>query len=326
MFRQYKVQVGISIDGPGALNDARWQGSLERTRAGTARSEAAIARLCREGMTPSLIVTLHRGNASAEGLPVLLAWFRELEAIGVRSIRLHLLEVENAAVRAKYALTTEENLAALSAFKALQRERPRLGIDLFTDVRSLLLGRDEQTTCIWNGCDPYTTRAVRGVEGHGQRSNCGRTNKDGIDFVKAATPGFERYLALHATPQGAGGCRGCRFFMMCKGQCPGTAIDGDWRNRTEHCEVWKGLFQGIEAELLAEGRAPLSVSPDRPALEQAMIEAWTRGETVSMAQLLRSSAREKARTEPKADWRLELKRLRDELQEWRRDGITIPGA
>jgi len=34
-------------------------------------------------------------------------------------------------------------------------------------------------------------------------------------------------VALAATPHAHGGCRDCRFFLMCKGQCPGTAIDGD---------------------------------------------------------------------------------------------------
>ncbi len=84
----------------------------------------------------------------------------------------------------------------------------------------MLVGEDHGTSCIWNACDPYTTQAVRGVAGQGQRNNCGRTNKDGIDFGKADTPGYERYLALYQTPQEAGGCSGCSFFLMCKGQCP----------------------------------------------------------------------------------------------------------
>ena len=32
MFKQYKVMVGISIDGPRDLNDIRWAGSIEKTR------------------------------------------------------------------------------------------------------------------------------------------------------------------------------------------------------------------------------------------------------------------------------------------------------
>jgi len=287
MFRQYRVQVGISIDGPGELNDARWAGTLERTREATAKTEAAIARLCHEGLPPSLIVTLHRGNATAEQLPRMHRWLRELESKGVTSARLHVLEVDDAAVAATYALSTEENLAAFLSFADLESELTTLHFDVFDDVRNLLRGTDDQTTCVWNACDPYTTRAVRGVEGHGQASNCGRTNKDGIDFLKSRTEGFERYLALHHTPQEHGGCAGCRFFLMCKGQCPGTAIDGDWRNRTRDCDLWKGLFRHFEDELLDAGESPVSVRPERGELEAAFVRLWAQGQTTTIAGITR---------------------------------------
>ena len=56
------------------------------------------------------------------------------------------------------------------------------------------------------------------------------TNKDGIDYVKADRPGYERYLALYQTPQEYGGCQGCRFLVSCaRGNVQGTAISsGDW--------------------------------------------------------------------------------------------------
>lgn len=141
-------------------------------------------------------------------------------------------------------------------------------------------------SCTWAGCDPYTTRAVRGIEGQGQRSNCGRTNKDGIDYVKAAESGFERYLALYQTPQECGGCKNCRFFLMCKGQCPGTGIHGDWRNRTEHCEVWKALFTALEQELLEENIVPVSQNHGkRTELERSAMEQWMSGRAVSLTRL-----------------------------------------
>jgi len=287
LFRRYRVRVGVSIDGPGALNDVRWAGSLAATRDRTARTEAAIARLCAEGMAPSLIVTLHRGNATADRLPVLLDWVAGLAGHGVTAMRLHLLEAETAAVRKAYALTDAQNLAALLAFRELEARVPELRFDLFRDMRAMLLGLDEHNTCVWTGCDSYTTHAVRGVEGDGRRTNCGRTNKEGIDFVKADRPGFERYLALYHTPYEAGGCRGCRFFLMCKGQCPGTALDGDWRNRTEHCAAWFGLYERLEAEFTALGLTPLSVHPVRPRLEAAFLAAWARGRSPSMNRILR---------------------------------------
>lgn len=282
LFKRYGVRVGISVDGPGELNDARWAGTLARTRAATERTHAAIARLCQAGMPPSLIVTLHRVNAARERLPRLHAWFRTLGPMGVRSARLHVLEVDSADARRRYALTPEENLEAFMSFVTLEPELAPLRFDIFDDMRQLLRGHDQAATCVWRACDPYTTRAVQGVEGHGQRSNCGRTNKHGVDFVKAPSEGFERYLALYQTPQSAGGCQGCRFFLQCKGQCPGTAIDGDWRNRTEHCALWMALFERFEREITESGQTPLSLHPDRPGVEATMIEAWGRGANPSL--------------------------------------------
>ena len=290
MFHAYKVGVGISIDGPGELNDVRWQGTLGKTRAATARTEKAIERLCEEGLKPSLIVTLHRANASAEKLPRLHQWFRDLDEMGVHSARLHLLEAENADIRARYALSVEENVAAMTSFADLQSELSLLKFDVFADMRQMLLGQDTGVACVWSACDPYTTQAVQGVEGQGQRSNCGRTNKEGIDFAKAGKPGFERYLALYATPQEHGGCRDCRFFLMCKGQCPGTAIDGDWRNRTEHCEVWQTLYARLEADLVAQGLTPLSLRPERQDLENAHLERWAEGRNAHMSEWVTWSA------------------------------------
>lgn len=288
MFEAYRVSVGISIDGPGALNDIRRAGSLEATRKATARSEAAIAALCEKKLPPSLIVTLHRGNAAPPHLPVLTEWFHRLERMGVSSVRLHILEVEDAAVRDRYALSIEENIAAFSHFADVEPRFERLSFDVFRDMRRMLLGEDRKATCVWTACDPYATAAVRGVEGFGQRSNCGRTNKDGVDFVKADGPGFERCLALHHAPRTHGGCHGCRFFLMCKGQCPGTALDGDWRNRTEHCAVWEALFTRLERDLREQGKVPVSLRCDLPELERQCVEAWTAGRAQYLEDLLRT--------------------------------------
>lgn len=282
MFKRYRVSVGISIDGPCEMNDLRWAGSLEVTRRTTERSEKAIRRLCQEKIYPSLIITLHRGNATAEKLPILLDWLRSLEKLGVRSVRLHILEVDSASVREMYTLSDEENINAFLYFAKAESSFTTLRFDVFEDMRRLLLGKDASTTCIWNACDQYTTAAVRGVEGNGQSSNCGRTNKDGIDYVKGATPGYERYIALYETPYAHGGCKDCRFFLMCKGQCPGTALHNDWRNRSEHCRVWMALFEHVERELIARGEVPLSVSSTRLALEHQLVSLWGSGRNSSL--------------------------------------------
>lgn len=274
LFRRYRVNVGVSIDGPGALNDARLDRKASKTRASTAAAEANIARLCREHQPPGLIVTLHRGNAAAAHLPAMMAWMRSLDALGIRSVRLHVLEVDDPAVGAELALSARENVAAILAFAELQGGLTQLRFDLVDEMKKLLLGNDRQTTCVWNACDPYATRAVRGIEGNGQSSNCGRTNKDGVDYVQADRHGHERTVALWHTPQAEGGCGGCRFFLMCKGQCPGTAIDGDWRNRSEQCDIWMHLFAVLENQLLRDGATPLSIDPLRGEREAAAVARW----------------------------------------------------
>jgi|GEM_PF-428894 len=277
LFKKYNVEVGVSVDGPGELNDLRWHVSLERTRRNTGLTLANIERLCREHRPPGLIITLHRRNADADALPRLHEWMRWLDGLGVCSVRLHLLESESEFVRKSYGLSDEENVRALLSFAELQHELKNVRFDALDEMERGLLGHDQNTSCVWHACDPYTTQAVRGVEGSGRSSNCGRTNKDGVDFMKAERHGFERYLALYQTPQEHGGCRGCRFFLMCKGQCPGTAVGGDWRNRSELCGVWKRVFIHLEKRLILRDQTPLSIHPVRRRLERHLINRWSRG-------------------------------------------------
>lgn len=277
LFRKYNVSVGISADGPDELNDVRSCGTLEKTRAATDATMKAIAWLCALGSPPGLIVTLHRGNAAPERLTRLICWLRELDQQGVTSVGLHLLEVDDPAVREKWALSEDENIGVLLALMAIEPSLIGIKFDLFRDMAALLTNSGA-AKCIWGACDPLTTPAVRGVNGTGAQSNCGRTNKDGVNWIKASAAGAERYLMLHATPQADGGCQGCRFFFACKGQCPGTAMHGDWRNRSEHCRIWYRLLQEVETRLRLAGKQPISWDPKlRGQAETALFEALNSG-------------------------------------------------
>lgn len=285
LFQKYGVGVGISVDGPGELNDARWAGSLERTRAATERTHKNLHRLLDIGHIPSIIVTLHQLNASTERLPQLLEWFRMLATRGLRHINLHLLEVDAPGVREKLSLSVEENVNALWACYQLQQE-VALQINPLRDMEALLLGNDQRVNCTWNACDPYTTNAVHGVDGQGNRGNCGRTCKEGPFWIKADQAGYERYLSLYYTPQQHGGCQGCPVFFACKGNCPGEGPQGDWRGKTEHCATLLEVFHRLEERLLAQGKKPLSRSPQRAVIEKRLIDAWSVGQNISINRAL----------------------------------------
>jgi uncharacterized protein len=263
LFKRTNTYVGVSIDGPGELNAAR------PPKENTEKTLRNIEIMVKSGVGVGLIVTLNYHNAAGGRLEYLKSWFRELDKLGIKSARLHLLEGHHAR---DIELSKEDTLKAfLELYRFEMRELKNLRFDKFDEMLSLLSNDGKNVSCVWNDCDPYTTNAVRGVNGDGSRSNCGRANKEGVDWVKANSSSHIRQLALYHTPQSDGGCGDCRFFLVCRGYCPGTAIDQDWRNRTEHCETLKDIYGVLEEALLNVHKTPISLSPDRKQLEMDLL-------------------------------------------------------
>lgn len=276
LFDRYKVQPGFSIDGPGELNRARVAGTVENTDKATERSIWALEEALRRGYRTSLHVVLHRVNAlPGELLDRLVAWLHDLDARGLRWLTIHPLERDGPAADA-LALSEDQLVEALERLDHEVWINLRVG--LLADMRNLLLDPlGAKVPCIWNACDPLTTPAVQGIGPTGEMHNCGRVNKLGADAPKAdGQSSHERYLMLHRTPQEDGGCQDCRFFAACKGFCPGTAVDGDWRMKTEHCGALMRTFERLEVELLEAGKIPYSVVPSRVRdAEASLIAQWS---------------------------------------------------
>ena len=249
LFKKYKIHVGISVDGPDEMNDARRVGDLEATRRATEMTHAAIRKLLEERVTVSLIITLHRLNISEERRPRFKKWIKYLDGIGVPSARFHFLENDGAD---EILLPEEENIVATLDLLEFVQTLNTLKIDLFTDMERALRG-EKDVVCVWNGCDPYATSSVRAVDVDGSVTSCHRTSKDGVVYRRADSSGNERILALSQTPQEYGGCKGCRYLPACKGHCPGTGLDGDWRNRTSLCGTLKAIFAKLEEKVVAGG-------------------------------------------------------------------------
>lgn len=253
MFKKYKVACGVSIDGPDDCNSPR------STREQTRQIIKNIIALRHAQLTVGLIITVHKYNAFRH--EEMIGWLEGLRKYGITSFNFHILESDDEKVQKELGVNNTENL---NFFIHLYKYFKPLGghVNPFMDITKLLTEiNPKDTSCIWNACDPLTTRAVTGIRGDGELMNCGRTNKDGVDWIKTSGPSTrERYMALFNTPQEHGGCQGCRYFYACKGQCPGTAIDNDWRNKTTHCSFWYDLMQFIEADLRRNGKETLSLA------------------------------------------------------------------
>ncbi|KKK55096.1 hypothetical protein LCGC14_3078030, partial [marine sediment metagenome] len=235
--------------------------------------------------------TLGRGNASPDRLPRLLDWYRDLDSRGLQHANLHLMEIESEQIRKEWALSEEENAAALIACADLQTDLAQLRFQPITDMVQLLLGDDAGTSCIWNACDPMTTRAVHGVNGQGDRVNCSRTNKAGVDMQKADQELLVRPLALFHVAQEHGGCQDCRFWYACKGSCPGESMRGDWRLKTEHCGTLQRVFGALETRLASLGFRPVSLDENRrKVVETRLLESFAQGKPLRVHDALNGSA------------------------------------
>ncbi len=214
-------------------------------------------------------------------------WIRELKSWGADGARLHPLEVDHSAVGETLALSSEQNIEFLLdmwEFEISELEGT-FTFDIFRDVDYMMRAADNSATCTFLACDPYTTHAVQGIDSQGNQSNCGRGNKDGINWIKAQYDGFERQMALYHTPEEHGGCQGCRFFVMCKGHCPGTGLDMDWRNKPDSCLSWKVSFGIYEKLMLKRGETPLSLHPDLKKYEELMLHGFSRGVELRLSQI-----------------------------------------
>lgn len=290
IFHKYRVHVGVSIDGPHELNELRVvrgkAGDDQATLDSTSLIMENMRKLRAHGISTSVIITLHRSNGTPERLPRLINFIKWLHGIGIRNGNIHTLEVDSTMPDQEiHVLSQEENIWAMLQLAEFFKENEGYHYMPFTDMKKGLEGDNSSTTCVWNHCDSMNTQAVYGIEGDGGLSNCGRTNKEGVNWHKSASSGYERYYSLYNTPHELHGCQGCRFFMVCGGSCPGEAIDCDMRNKTMYCETNKAMFSYYEKEIEEEGNVPLSKDPQRLNMENVLIQGLMEGKRYSLKKL-----------------------------------------
>jgi uncharacterized protein len=296
LFKRYNVQLGFSIDGPNELNSLRVPRNPKIPIESTTDNTMKYIKLSKEaGLDVGLIITLHRENSTPERIPRLFNFIKWLWDLGIRSGNIHTLEIESTMPNHDFVLTQEENIWAYTQLAEFFKTLPDHGWNPFAEIKDLLMGNDQKTLCYWHRCDPLNTQAVHGIEGDGAISNCGRANKEGIDWVKAPDNYYARYISFYHTPQDMGGCNGCRFWTVCGGSCPGESDQGDFRNKTTHCSTQKAILSYYEKELIDEGELPITTSPLLPLVEQLVLNGLERGENLYLNTVI--SMIEEMRTE-----------------------------
>ena len=269
LFKKNKVTVGISIDGPGELNDFRWAGSIDKTRAATRRTMENLKKIKPNNISGGVIVTVHQKNAGnkerLEKLKDFIVWLKEeAEMTGGN---LHMLQRPSVRKGRSMALGGEKNAEVFLELAKFIEKKTELSWKPFSDLKKLIRGKDERVSCLWTKCDPWNTRTLRGIESDGSITCCSRGEKSGFTPLRSFERSFERYISLYNTPQSQGGCKNCRFFVICTGFCPGSGQSGDWRNKTYHCRTIKSLLKFYEQKVVEEGHTPLSHKPELNLLE-----------------------------------------------------------
>jgi uncharacterized protein len=267
LVEEYDVQVGVSVDGPGELNRHRiaHDGNEEATRRQTRKTHQAIAKMASRGITVGVITVLHEANAGTdERFERLLEWIDGLNRMGVSGHFNPAIPYED--VQTDISLS-EERLAEVyvDTYHWMQEEEHRAWNPMMDYVDNLL--GNKLGNCVNNRCDVFNAGAAKIVKGNGETTGCGKTwasGGDGGAFLQGPSTGNEydsddtRYEAMKQVPgpytegmPDMGGCKGCRYWNVCQGGCPGAGRDYDYRNRTVFCGAVYALYEAIERDLRA---------------------------------------------------------------------------
>lgn len=267
MFKKYDVGVGISCDGPVELNTERKAriGGEDATDNMSEQVHENIERLVDEGIGCGIITVLHKTNAGTdERLEKLLEWMDWLNKNGVSGHYNPAIPYED--VQQDVSLSPERlKEVYLRTWEWIKAEPYRSWNPMQQYVDNLLgvqLGN-----CVNNKCDPYNAGAAKIIKGDGSTTGCGKTWDfgDGVPFLQGPSTGNEynnddsRYEMLKQVPGAPGddsapdmgGCRGCRYWNVCQGGCPGAGQNDDWRNKTIWCGAKYALYEQIEHDIRA---------------------------------------------------------------------------
>jgi len=252
-FRQYNVFVGVSLDGPRDIHDARrpfgsGAGSFDAAMRG-------IAWLRRYGVEFNVLTVVHRGNVREAAR--LMDFYEREGFTHVQFIPCMSFKARDAEADGLYEITPAEYGDFLcEAFDRWWNDgRPRLSVRFFDNVLARYLGREAEScvqrptcarTLILDGngdaypCDFYMNREYR----------LGNVGEQSIGEI-VDHPAYRRFLTLKS--ELPDDCRACEYFGLCHGGCPrnrgwsgGRAVRPDY-----FCAAYRRIFAHAHDRLVA---------------------------------------------------------------------------
>jgi uncharacterized protein len=257
IFKKYHTHIGVSIDGDtAALNRGRWNAANLTDAQIQDKTDLVIdniRRLRGAGISVSVIALLRRHNAAPERVPDFIRFLRRLDVeFGIRDLRTNPVIGFIDEFKGEELTPAELLYAYERIFDALLAYPTPLPWLPYRDFIDLTMGQT-RATCNFVGCDPWHTISEQPISAAGYIGTCLKVSgsQDGIFSMNAERRTDERVSLLVRIPQAEGGCAGCRYWMACRGGCPGEGAGGDYRNRSRFCEAIKGMFGYVEQRLRA---------------------------------------------------------------------------
>jgi uncharacterized protein len=261
MFKEYKCEIAISMDGPWPLNRLRgYPDDEERCKQYTDELMETIYRMADEGIIVRMLCTFNKAN---EDYPdEMIEWIQDLARHGITCGRVNLVKGEYAPDPKKWEIFLKK-LVTLTVLV------PGINWHPVANVSEIFItGRCSE--CSNLPCDPFCTHGSHTLLGDGRVTSCLMSQAFMLHGNRCPTALYWREDWLSKTPVEDGGCMGCKYWTSCYGGCPGGGQD--WRLKDHLCESRYRTFKVIEEYLRDVGIEPIFP----PSVLVEPIETWYR--------------------------------------------------
>lgn len=240
LFKKYNVNVGISVDGPPELNCLRGPRDPQKNKEYQDNLIRSMRRMKDHEMDFGAIAVISKANASKDKIDVLLDWIVE-NKLNIRLNPMFLPFWAKDTDLKQYELSPDEVSYVWRRAADCCMAHPDIGISPIREFVDNLLGLG-LSPCNVSRCD-YITTFVRSVMGDGTISRCDRCFQEGY-YYRGQFQNVERAELLKHTE-----CKGCKYFEICGGGCPGEPIDFDFRHKTRFCQAHYDLYEYLEGKI-----------------------------------------------------------------------------